>query len=136
MNTGNQVIVKRLPERLDLRQVPQFLSEMEAQLAIYKPQLVLDGAAVRQIDSAGIEILLRCMEKAMKQDGDVKLAALSPEATVILRLTRADRVFEIFDTVSEAVTSFLSFPADEALPFPESAPSFELRDTGDLDLAG
>jgi anti-sigma B factor antagonist len=135
MDTGNQVIVKRLPERLDLRQVPQFLSEMDAQLSIYKPQLVLDGAAVRQIDSAGIETLLRCMEKAMKQDGDVKLAALSPEATVILRLTRADRVFEIFDTVSEAVTSFVGFPVEDAVPFPE-APTFELRDTSDLDLAG
>jgi len=136
METGNQVIVKRLPERLDLRQVSQFLTEMEAQLAIYKPQLVLDGSLVRQIDSSGIETLLRCMEKAMKQDGDVKLAALSPEATVILRLTRVDRVFEIFDTVSEAVTSYLGFPADDALPFPESTPAFELRDTGDLDLAG
>ncbi len=109
---------------------------MEAQLAIYKPQLVLDGAAVRQIDSAGIETLLRCMEKAMKQDGDVKLAALSPEATVILRLTRVDRVFEIFDTVSEAVTSFMGFPAEDGLSFPETAPTFEFRDTSDLDLAG
>ncbi len=109
---------------------------MEAQLASYRPQLVLDGEAVRQIDSAGIETLLRCMEKAMKQDGDVKLAALSPEATVILRLTRVDRVFEIFDTVSEAVTSFMQLSPDEALPFPESAPSFELGDTGDFDLAG
>ena len=136
MNTGNQVIVKRLPERLNLREVSQFLSEMDAQLAIYKPQLVLDGAAVRQIDSAGIEALLRCMEKAMKQDGDVKLASLSPEATVILRLTRSDRVFEIFDTVSEAVTSFLSFSREETLPFPERAASFDLRDAGDLDLAG
>lgn len=134
MDTGNQVIVKRLPERLDLRQIPAFLSEMEDQLAIYKPQLVLDGAAVRQIDSAGIETLLRCMEKAMKQDGDVKLAALSPEATVILRLTRVDRVFEIFDTVAEAVTSFIGFPAEDPMPFPESA--FDLRDSGDLDLAG
>lgn len=136
MDTGNQVIVKRLPERLDLRQVPQFLGEMEAQLAIYKPQLVLDGSAVRQIDSAGIETLLRCMEKAMKQDGDVKLAALSSEATVILRLTRVDRVFEIFDTVSEAVTSFMGFRAEDPLPFPEAAPAFELRDSSDLDLAG
>ena len=136
MNTGNQVIVKRLPERLNLRQVSQFLSEMDTQLAIYKPQLVLDGAAVRQIDSAGIEALLRCMEKAMKQDGDVKLASLSPEATVILRLTRSDRVFEIFDTVSEAVTSFLSFSREEPLPFPESAAPFDLRESGDLDLAG
>jgi anti-sigma B factor antagonist len=135
MNTGKQVIVKRLPERLDLRQVSNFLRDMEAQLAIYKPEVVLDCAAVRQIDSAGIEALLRCMEKAMKQDGDIKLAAVSPEAAVILRLTRADRVFEIFDTVAEAVTSFMGFASEDALPFAATAPSFELPEGADLDLA-
>ena len=135
MNIGKQIFVKRLPEHLDLRRVARFQSEMDAHLAADKPQLVLDCSAVRQIDSAGIEMLLRCMEKAMKQDGDVKLAAVSPEAAVMLRLTRVDRVFEIFDTVSEAVTSFLGFSTDEALLFPANAASFDLREGTDMDMA-
>jgi anti-sigma B factor antagonist len=135
MNTGNKVFVKKLPERLDLCHTPEFLREIEEPLAEYKPQLVLDCAEVRQIDSAGIQALLRCMEKAMKQDGDVKLAALSPEALVVLRLTRVDRVFEIFDTVSEAANSFQGFAADDTMSIPSSAPSFDLRNA-DLDIAG
>ena len=136
MSIGKQVFVKQLPERLDLRHVPAFQREMEAHLASDKPQLVLDCAAVLQIDSAGIELLLRCMEKAMRHDGDIKLAAVSPEAAVILRLTRVDRVFEIFDTVAEAVTSFLGLCNEDAMPFPAATPSFELRDSRDLDVAG
>lgn len=134
MSIGKQVFVKRLPERLDLRQVSSFQHEMDAHLSADKPQLVLDCSAVRQIDSAGIDMLLRCMEKAMRQDGDVKLAAVSPEAGVILRLTRVDRVFEIYDTVSEAVTSFLGFSFDETMPFAANAP-FNLREGADLDMA-
>jgi len=62
------------------------------------------------LDSAGIEMLLRCMEEAMKRNGDVKLAAVSPQVTVILELTRVDRLFEIFENPSDAVESFHRFP--------------------------
>jgi anti-sigma B factor antagonist len=135
MNTGNKVFIKKLPERLDLNHTSEFLREMEEPLGDYKPQVVLDCSDVQQIDSAGIQALLRCMEKAMKQDGDMKLAALSPEASVVLRLTRVDRVFEIFDTVSEAANSFVGFAADEPVSITARTPSFDLRNA-DLDIAG
>ena len=44
-----------------------------------------------------------------KQNGDLKLAAIPPASAVILELTRVDRLFEIFATVSEAVDSFYGF---------------------------
>ena len=74
-----------------------------------QPRLVLDLADVRQLYSAGIGMLLHCMSEAMKRDGDVKLAALSAEAAVVLELTRAGRLFEIFDNTTDAVRSFSSF---------------------------
>jgi anti-anti-sigma factor len=140
MNSDNQVIVKRLPERLDLNHAPAFLREVEAQIAADKPQIVLDCSNVRQIDSAGVDVLLRCMEEVMKQDGDLKLAAVSPEAAVILRLTRIDRVFEIFESVSAAVASFLGFSAEaiesDTLSWPPARGPREIDDTADLDIAG
>jgi hypothetical protein len=39
----------------------------------------------------------------------LKLAKLSPQAAVILELTRTDRLFEIFETSSDAVKSFQRF---------------------------
>ena len=35
--------------------------------------MVLDCSNVRQLDRAGIQVLLRCLEEAMKRNGDVKL---------------------------------------------------------------
>ena len=45
----------------------------------------------------------------MKRDGDVKLASLSPHAAVILEMTRTDRLFEVYETASDAVRSFSGF---------------------------
>ena len=57
-------------------------------------------------------MMLHCLEEAMKRDGDLKLAALSPESEVILELMRVARVFEAFATADEAVRSFNTIPAE------------------------
>ena len=64
---------------------------------------------VRRLDSAGVDMLLRCMSEAMKHDGDVKLAAPSPEALVVLELTRTGRLFEIYENATDAARSYSSF---------------------------
>jgi anti-sigma B factor antagonist len=71
--------------------------------------VVLDLSNVRQLDSAGVDMLLHCMSEAMRRDGDVKLAAPSAEAMVILELTRTGRLFEIYDSATDAARSFSSF---------------------------
>ena len=57
-------------------------------------------------------MLLHCLEEALKRDGDLKLAALSPQADVILEIMRVARVFEAFRTSEEAVRSFTTVPED------------------------
>ena len=45
----------------------------------------------------------------MRRDGDMKLAALSPQSAVVLELTRTDRLFEIYENSTDAVRSFSTF---------------------------
>jgi hypothetical protein len=73
---------------------------------------VLDCSKVRQLDSAGIHVLLRCLEEAMKRNGDVKLASVPPGAAAILELTRVGHLFEAFDNTADAVQSFHQFPME------------------------
>lgn len=103
------VVVKRMPERMNLKQARSFLREVEPFLNSDRPQVVFDMSQVRHIDAAGVDVLLRCMREAMKRDGDVKLASLSPHAAVVLELTRTGRLFEIYDNSTQAVKSFSSF---------------------------
>lgn len=109
METSRPVVVKRVPALLNGRQARQFHDEVRPFLRVDRPQVVFDLAAVRQIDAAGIDMLLDCMTEASKRDGDLKLANLSPHAAVILELTRTDRLFEIYETATDAVKSFSSF---------------------------
>jgi anti-sigma B factor antagonist len=103
------VVVKRMPERLNARTSREFLRDVQPFLTTDRPQLVFDMSQIKQLDAAGVEMLLHCMSEAHKRDGDLKLAAVSPGAAVVLELTRTERLFEIYETSSDAVRSFSGF---------------------------
>ena len=112
MLTSGPVVIVQMPERLDLDGVRILLQEIEPLLEGHRARIVLDCSQVRYIDSAGVEMMLHCLEEAMKRDGDLKLAAVSPESEVILELMRVARVFEAFATSDEAVRSFSAVPLE------------------------
>lgn len=112
-----------LPETLNHAEGKTLLVELQPLLETDRPRVVLDCSQVQQMDSAGIEILLHCMEEVMKRDGDLKLAALSPAAAAILELMRVDRLFEVFETPDEATRSF---QAIASLEDPQSPPWYSV----------
>lgn len=110
MTTKRPVVVLELPEKLVLGRAQLFFREVQGFLQTDRPRLVFDFSEVTQVDSAGIEVLLNCMEEAMKRNGDLKLAAIPPGPAVVLALTQVDRLFEIFENASDAADSFHHFP--------------------------
>src|SRR5438045_5810421 len=109
METSRPVLVKRVPENMNQREAQKFLADVRPLLNADRPQLVFDPSQVRQLDVAGIEVLMQCMSMAMRKDGDLKLASLSDQAAIVLELTRTDRLFEIYETSTDAATSYCSF---------------------------
>ena len=96
MLTSGPVVVMQVPEQFNAGAVQIFMEELGPLLDSNRPRIVLDCSQVRSMDSVGVEALLQCLEEALKRDGDLKLASLSPEAEVILELMRIARVFEAF----------------------------------------
>jgi anti-anti-sigma factor len=121
MHKSGPVIIMQLPERLNHRDVQTCSSELDPILESDRPRIVLDCSLVQYMDSAGVEMLLHCVQEAMKRDGDLKLAAVSPAAAAILELMRVDRLFETFETTDEAVQSFHAFTMP-AIPQTEPVP--------------
>jgi anti-anti-sigma factor len=109
METSRPIIVKRVPESLNMKHSRVFLEEVRPLLEHDRPQLVFDLSLVRKIDAAGVDMLLYCMKEAARRDGDLKLASLSPEAQIVLDLTRTGRLFETFATSVDAVRSFSGY---------------------------
>lgn len=109
------VAVKQVPERMNERLGRLFFNELESCMNVDRPSIVFDCSRVLQMDSVAIYFLLCCLEEAIKRNGDVKLAAISAEARMMLELSGADRLFEICDTNAEAVSSFRQPPSRATL---------------------
>jgi anti-sigma B factor antagonist len=125
------VIIVQVPEQMNQSEAVTFLAELKPLLEGERPRIVLDCSEIQEIDSAGVETMLLCMEEAMKRDGDVKLAAVAPTSAVILELMKVDRLFEVFDTADEAARSF------HAIPAPATSANLHWIDSsaGDLEAA-
>jgi len=84
-----------------------FLREFESLLiGSYRPQVVFDMSQVSEMNSMGIDLMLKCIIKIANHDGDLRLAAPSPETALVLELARLSDVVEVFNTVTEAMESF------------------------------
>jgi anti-anti-sigma regulatory factor len=104
MTKTSATIVKRLPSprdqvarRLFLREIKRFVVNS------YRPRLIVDLSAVEQISPESVDLLLECVCHTERGDGEVSVAAASPQTDVILEITQASSVLNIFSSVLEAV---------------------------------
>ena len=71
------------------------------------PMLVINFHDVPLLDSAGLESLLDVRDLVESRGGAVKLAALTPLAQDIMRVSGVGRHFEVFVDEKTAVRSFV-----------------------------
>ncbi len=78
---------------------------IEDQIKQGNVKLVLDMAEVSYLDSAGLGILMISSGRAQKAGGALRVAGLTDRVREVLRLTHADEVLPVFDTVDAAVAA-------------------------------
>jgi anti-sigma B factor antagonist len=71
-----------------------------------KTRLILDLAEVSYIDSAGLGTLVAGFTSAQSQGASMKLANLTRKFHEQLHITKLVTVFEVYDTVDDAIKSF------------------------------
>ncbi|MFC1467859.1 STAS domain-containing protein [Verrucomicrobiota bacterium] len=67
---------------------------------------VLDMSDVDFIDSAGLGALIVTLKRATERGGDMKISNLQKKPRMVFQITRAHKIFEIYDTVNEAIHSY------------------------------
>lgn len=85
----------------------QFADALAQQLAAPNPRLVINMNDVPYMDSRGLEILLDLVRELRDRGLPLKLAELTPTCREILDLTELLGEFEIYDSIEDAVRSFL-----------------------------
>ncbi|MDF7823967.1 STAS domain-containing protein [Pontiellaceae bacterium B12227] len=67
---------------------------------------VIDLEKVDFMDSAGLGTLIAVLKRISEHGGDMKIANLQKKPRMVFEITRAYKVFEIYETVEDAIKGF------------------------------
>lgn len=84
----------------------QLRSKIKELLAEGKNHMVLDLANVSYIDSAGLGTLVAGYTSARGSGGEIKLANVTKKFHELLNITKLVTIFDVYDSVADAVKSF------------------------------
>jgi anti-sigma B factor antagonist len=90
--------------------------EVDALIAALETRLIFDMADVTHADSAAIGTIVRCFAKLKKAGGGLRIAAMQSMVDYSLKLTKVDKVIELFPTVEQAAQGFSAPEASAGLP--------------------
>ncbi len=102
---GNVAVVTVCSEAIDASNAKEFKEGMIPLLEKHS-QVVFDMSHLRFVDSTGLGALLSCLRELHKSNGDLRLFGMTKQVRVLFEVVNMHKVFEIFNTVEEAVASF------------------------------
>ena len=88
---------------IDVYTAPQFKEAVNSVLAEGEKHLIINMASVTYMDSSGFGTLLSATKRLRPMGGTVNLVKCNNAIDRILRITRLNTVFAIYDSVDEAV---------------------------------
>ena len=100
------VSVHQIPSNISSISQIALIHALEMSVENGHPRFVLDCSRLENVGSAEMHLLLCCLEQAMKNNGDVRLAGLPPQAKVALHEAGISRLFEFFETTEHTVRSY------------------------------
>src|SRR5664279_5573009 len=104
-NGAVTVVVVR-EERLDAHNSDELKVEMNRLFESGTKDLLVDLKEVRFIDSSGLGVLVSGYKNASTRQGSIKLCSLQSQVKSMFELTRLHRVFDIYQTIDEALESY------------------------------
>ena len=107
------VSVLHLEGFLDAHTAPVFEQAIQAELDANHPRIVVDGAQLTYISSAGLGVFMGFIEQ-IREDGGLKICGLSPKVRQIFEILGFQAIYDMVDTVPDAVQRFASVPTREA----------------------
>jgi anti-anti-sigma factor len=85
-------VVVNLPEQVTAKHARTLIRDLRDQLSVDQPCVILDLSDVKEMDTAGLDLLLECLHQTVRRDGIIQLRGISPEAATVLELTGMDQI--------------------------------------------
>ena len=101
---SDDVLVIKISGRLTVSSELIFKAET-AKYAENSKKIVLDCSDMEYLDSTGLGLIVRFYKDFTSNGGKFALAALQAKPKLVFEITRAYKIFDIFDTLPAAVAS-------------------------------
>lgn len=113
--TNSRSKTKR-PSGADHAEEKMILGELDKWMAgVNRPRVVVDCSQLDEMGQPEIRLLMLCLERVMKRNGDARLASVSSRAMETLACTGAERLFRIYESNDAAIRSFESHSSFEVV---------------------
>jgi anti-sigma B factor antagonist len=81
--------------------------EVEHLLGRNENRLIFDLSKVTFLDSGGLGEIVKCFSKVKKSGGSLRLAGVKGMIATVIKITKVDKIIEIYPTAVEAAVNFL-----------------------------
>ena len=98
------VVIVHAPEELGADVATQFRNYVST---LEQQKVVVDLDGTESFDSEGLESLLDILDDLRENNGDLKVISSNSVNRKILEITRMQQQLEVFDSVIDAVKSFV-----------------------------
>jgi len=80
--------------------------EVDGMIAARETRVIFDMAGVTHADSAAVGTIVRCLAKLKGAGGALRIAAAQPMIDHSLKMTKVDKIIEMFASVDQAAKGF------------------------------
>lgn len=98
----NGALVVSVEGRLTASTEGLFKSEMSG-LLTKSAKIVFDCSTLEYLDSTGLGLIVRFYKDVKARGGKMALAVLQPKPKLVFEITRANKIFDIFDSLDAAI---------------------------------
>jgi len=104
--TQDAVTILSVNGEVDMHTAAELESALQACLEGDDPRIIVNGAGLDYISSAGLGVFMAYIEDVRERGGDIKIAALQPKVFDVFDLLGFPMLFDILDTEQEALDRF------------------------------
>jgi anti-sigma B factor antagonist len=90
---------------VDVATVPRLREQLHGLVAAGKTRIVVDLDRVDFLDSTGLGVLVGALKRVRTHDGEMALVCTQPRIRKVFEVTGLTKVFNLYDSVDEAVSA-------------------------------
>ena len=103
-HTQNGIVILEINGRLDAEHA-EILKNEFSKLIPANSMFLLDLSGMDYLDSTGLGAIVFCLKSCGEHGGVLKLANLTDKPRIIFEITRAYKIFDIYDNLDAALAA-------------------------------